>query len=152
MHGPAPEVQQFASRQDQVDEVLRNLRMHDLPVEACCVVARTRKELMELKSLFESCQQNCHQLDGRSGNTPEGSLNLATMHRVKGLEFDAVFVLSVNKGFVPLDYVVNSAADAVTRRQRENEERALLYVSLTRARKLAFVYGYGVISEWFQFT
>ena len=45
--------------------------------------------------------------------------------------------------------MVNSAADAVTRRQRENEERALLYVSLTRARKLAFVFGYGQMSEWF---
>ncbi|MEH6387771.1 MAG: UvrD-helicase domain-containing protein [Pseudomonas profundi] len=150
MHGPAPDVQQFTSRQEQVDEVLRNLHIHNLPVEACCVVARTRKELMELRSLFESRQQNCHLLDGRSANTPEGSLNLATMHRVKGLEFDAVFVVSVNKGLVPLDYVVNSAADSVTRRQRENEERALLYVSLTRARKLAFVYGYGVMSEWFQ--
>jgi len=37
----------------------------------------------------------------------------------------------------------------VTRRQRENEERALLYVSLTRAPKLAFVFGYGQMSEWF---
>lgn len=48
-----------------------------------------------------------------------------------------------------LDFVMNSAADAVTRRQRENEERALVYVSLTRARKLAFVFGYGRMSEWF---
>ena len=82
-------------------------------------------------------------------NTSDGELNLATMHRVKGLEFDAVFVASVNRGLVPLAPVIQSAADAVTRRQRENEERALLYVSLTRARKLAFVYGYGQMSEWF---
>ncbi len=71
------------------------------------------------------------------------------MHRVKGLELDAVFLLSVNKGLVPLDFVVNQAADPVTRRQKENEERALIYVSLTRARKLAFVYGYGQMSPWF---
>ncbi|NVD36865.1 hypothetical protein [Marinobacter lutaoensis] len=60
------------------------------------------------------------------------------------------FVTSANRGLVPLDFVVNSAADAVTRRQRENEERALVYVSLTRARKLAFVFGYGEMSEWFR--
>ena len=48
------------------------------------------------------------------------------------------------------DFVVKSAADAVTRRQRENEERALVYVSLTRARKLAYVFGYGRMSEWFE--
>jgi superfamily I DNA/RNA helicase len=71
------------------------------------------------------------------------------MHRVKRLEFDAVFIASANRGLVPLDFVMNSTADTVTRRQRENEERALVYVSLTRARKLAFVYGYGDMSEWF---
>lgn len=61
-------------------------------------------------------------------------------------QYNAVFVASANRGLVPL---LQSAADAVTRRQRENEERALLYVSLTRARKLAFVFGYGQMSEWF---
>ena len=51
---------------------------------------------------------------------------------------------------MPLAHVLRTAADPVTRRQRENEERALLYVSLTRARKQAFVYGYGAMSEWFE--
>nr|WP_237561921.1 3'-5' exonuclease [Halomonas icarae] len=65
-------------------------------------------------------------------------------------QYNAVFVASANRGLVPLAPVLQSAADAVTtRRQRENEERALLYVSLTRARKLAFVFGYGQMSEWF---
>jgi superfamily I DNA/RNA helicase len=51
------------------------------------------------------------------------------MHRVKGLEFDAVFVASVNRGLVPLAPVIQSAADAVTRRQRENEERRSAHCS-----------------------
>ena len=113
------------------------------------MIARTRKEVNALKSALESRQQVCHVLDGRSATTPDGALNLATMHRVKGLEFDAIFLASANKGQVPLDYVVNSAADVVTRRQRENEERALVYVSVTRARKLAFIFGYGHMSDWF---
>lgn len=87
-------------------------------------------------------------LDGRYVKTPVSAINLATMHRVKGLEFDAVFVASANRGLLPLEFVVDSAADPVTRRQRENEERALIYVSLTRARKLAYVYAYGAISPW----
>ncbi|NVK41163.1 MAG: AAA family ATPase [Oceanospirillaceae bacterium] len=149
MHGPAPEVRCFDNIEEQADAILSAIRDNELSPEACCVIARTRREVNELKSALESRQQLCHQLDGRSAATPEGALNLATMHRVKGLEFDAVFVASVNRGLVPLDFVISSAADAVTRRQRENEERALVYVSLTRARKLAFVYGYGQMSEWF---
>ncbi|TDT44569.1 UvrD-like helicase family protein [Halospina denitrificans] len=150
MHGPVPEVKWFSSLEEQADQVLTELDANGLSPEACCVIARTRNEVSALRSALENRHQTCHILDGRSANTPAGSLNLATMHRVKGVEFDAVFVASVNEGLVPLNLVIRSAADAVTRRQRENEERALLYVSLTRARKLAFIFGYGAMSEWFE--
>lgn len=149
MHGPVPEVRCFDSIDQQAQAILEAIRTEELAPEACCVIARTRREVAELKAALESRQQLCHLLDGRSATAPDGALNLATMHRVKGLEFDAVFIASANQGLVPLDFVVNSAADAVTRRQRENEERALVYVSLTRARKLAYVFGYGQMSEWF---
>ncbi|MGM0639094.1 MAG: UvrD-helicase domain-containing protein, partial [Pseudomonadota bacterium] len=149
MHGPVPEVRCFDSLDEQAQAILAAMQGNGLAPDACCVIARTRREVGELKAALESRQQPCHLLDGRSAATPDGELNLATMHRVKGLEFDAVFVASVNRGLVPLAPVIQSAADAVTRRQRENEERALLYVSLTRARKLAFVYGYVQMSEWF---
>lgn len=149
MHGPAPEVRTFASVSEQSDAILAAIKQQGLTPEACCVIARTHREINEIKATLEAKDQHCHQIDGRSAVTPNGMLNLATMHRVKGLEFDAVFIASANRGLVPLDYVVNSASDVVTKRQRENEERALVYVSLTRARKLAFVYGYGEMSEWF---
>lgn len=150
MHGPVPEVRAFGSQEEQADSILAAVHDNALAPEACCVVARTHRELSNLKAALEGRQQPCYVLEGHnSAATPSGELNLATMHRVKGLEFDAVFVASVNHGLMPLSMLLDSAADAVTRRQRENEERALLYVSLTRARKLAFVYGYGKISEWF---
>lgn len=149
MHGPSPVIRSFAGMAEQVRQVIGDLQANDLASDNCCVIARTRKELLEIQATFESCGLRCHMLDRDSASTPDGAINLATMHRVKGLEFDAVFILSVNKGLVPLDFVVSQAADLVTRRQKENEERALIYVSLTRARKLAFVYGYGQMSEWF---
>ncbi|WP_457943785.1 UvrD-helicase domain-containing protein [Vreelandella alkaliphila] len=149
MHGPAPEIRCFDNMDEQAEAILASMEGNTLAPETCCVIARTRKEVTELKHALESRQQRCHLLDGRSTRTPDGALNLATMHRVKGLEFDAVFIASVNRGLLPLDFVMSAAADAVTRRQRENEERALVYVSLTRARKLAFVYGYEQMSEWF---
>lgn len=149
MHGPAPAIRSFSSMAEQVSQVLQDLQDNGLAADACCVIARTRRELQAIQAEFESRGQRCHLLDGDGASAPAGAINLATMHRVKGLEFDAVFILSVNKGLIPLDFVVNQAADPVTRRQKENEERALVYVSLTRARKLAFVYGYGQMSPWF---
>ncbi|CDG51735.1 hypothetical protein HALA3H3_260021 [Halomonas sp. A3H3] len=65
--------------------------------QACCVIARTCKGVNEIKHALEVRQQLCDLLDGRITRTPDGALNLATMHRVKGLEFDAVFIASVNR-------------------------------------------------------
>lgn len=149
MHGPVPDVRCFDTMEEQAAAILAAIEVNELAPEACCVIARTRREVAALKVALESQQQVCHLLDGRSAHAPDRALNLATMHRVKGLEFDAVFIASANRGLLPLAFVVNAAADAVTRRQKENEERALAYVSLTRARKLAFVYGYGEMSAWF---
>jgi superfamily I DNA/RNA helicase len=74
-------------------------------------------------------------------------LRLATMHRVKGLEFDHIIVASLNKGVIPLDTSLNETTDPVVRRQIEQQERALLYVASTRARKAVFVTSYGERSE-----
>jgi superfamily I DNA/RNA helicase len=148
MHGPAPVVKCLKTIEEQSQQILQAIKENDLQPETCCVIARTRKEVDAVRTSLEECGQPCHVLDGRYVEPPAGAINLATMHRVKGLEFDAVFVASANRGLLPLEFVVDSAADPVTRRQRENEERALIYVSLTRARKLAYVYAYGAISPW----
>ncbi len=74
------------------------------------------------------------------GRAPAGGgVNLLTLHRAKGLEFDAIFVVSVEEGRIPsrlavarderLGLHVRDAGSAVA------EENRLLYVGLTRARK-----------------
>ena len=64
--------------------------------------------------------------------TPEASagVTLTTMHGAKGLEFDAVFVIGAVDGLVP------------HRDGEEEEERRLLYVALTRARKWLYISAY----------
>jgi DNA helicase-2/ATP-dependent DNA helicase PcrA len=52
-------------------------------------------------------------------------VELATFHRAKGLEWEAVSVVGLEEGFVPIVHAVGP--DAVA------EERRLLYVALTRA-------------------
>ena len=50
-----------------------------------------------------------------------------TMHASKGLEFDTVFIPQLNAGFIP-------HSKALTPSEIE-EERRLLYVAMTRAKK-----------------
>ncbi|MFS7879261.1 ATP-dependent DNA helicase UvrD2 [Streptomyces asiaticus] len=58
--------------------------------------------------------------------TVEG-VTLASLHAAKGLEWDAVFLVGLTEGMMPITY-------AKTEQQIE-EERRLLYVGVTRARR-----------------
>jgi DNA helicase-2/ATP-dependent DNA helicase PcrA len=57
--------------------------------------------------------------------TVEG-VTLASLHAAKGLEWDAVFLVGLSEGLVPISFA--DTPDAV------EEERRLLYVGVTRAR------------------
>src|SRR6478736_4700455 len=58
-------------------------------------------------------------------------VTLATLHTAKGLEWDAVFLCGVQEGSMPITYADTPAA--------VEEERRLLYVGITRARRHLWV-------------
>ena len=59
-------------------------------------------------------------------------VTLMTMHAVKGLEFDYVFIIGVEEGLFPHLNSMNSADEL-------EEERRLCYVAITRARKKLYI-------------
>lgn len=59
-------------------------------------------------------------------------LTLTTMHGAKGLEFDTVFIIDVLDGIIP--YHKSESMQEI------EEERRLLYVGMTRAKKQLFIY------------
>ena len=65
--------------------------------------------------------------DAQHAPTVQG-VTLASMHAAKGLEWDAVFVVGLVDGVVPI-------AQSLSRPEAVEEERRLLYVAVTRARE-----------------
>jgi DNA helicase II / ATP-dependent DNA helicase PcrA len=59
----------------------------------------------------------------------DGSLKLLTMHKAKGREFDAVAIVDLHEGKVP-------HFSAGTDSERIDEAKRLLYVAITRARRI----------------
>jgi DNA helicase II / ATP-dependent DNA helicase PcrA len=65
--------------------------------------------------------------DAQHAPTVQG-VTLASMHAAKGLEWDAVFVVGLVDGVLPI-------AQSLARPEAVEEERRLLYVAITRARE-----------------
>lgn len=63
--------------------------------------------------------------------TNHEAITLTTMHGAKGLEFDAVFVISVVEGVIP--HEKSRTADEI------EEERRLFYVAITRAKRFLYI-------------
>jgi DNA helicase II / ATP-dependent DNA helicase PcrA len=67
-------------------------------------------------------------LRARFDHGAEGGVHLLTLHRAKGLEFEAVFLPRVEEKELPCKQAMRSAAMVA-------EERRLLYVGMTRAKR-----------------
>ncbi|CAN4123464.1 unnamed protein product [Withania somnifera] len=74
------------------------------------------------------------------------SVTVTTIHQSKGLEWDTVFIVKVNESEIPLLHESNGITN-----ERSNlieEERRLLYVAMTRARKKLFILYVIMDSNW----
>ncbi len=91
------------------------------------------KELIAFASSFNNPRDFLDQvtllssLDGRP-KLQENAIKLMTIHLAKGLEFDRVFIVGANEGLLPHGRSLAKSDDL-------EEERRLMYVAMTRARK-----------------
>jgi len=153
MHGEPPEWRTFSTIDEEIAwlrESVEALQVEGLQTQDMCIVART-VSLVEayasgLKRLGVDVKIiSRRQPDQRS--TP--GVRLATMHRVKGLEFKVVFVAGLNQGVVPLERALHSQ-DPVESELLVANERSLLHVAATRAVKRLFLSCSGSPSEYLQ--
>ena len=102
---------------------------------------KRQKDLDQLKSIMASYEELQSFIDDTALDPPDTStaelapdrLILSTIHSSKGLEFDAVFVIGLAEGRFP--------HGAAAQGEQWEEERRLLYVAATRAKKhLYFTY------------
>lgn len=149
-HGEVPQIKRFNTPEEELEFLvneIRTLEAAGVPQKDICIVARTHKMINAYKDGLRangivSFEITTNKVDDRSRN----EVRIATMHRVKGLEFNYIFAAGVNNKALP-NAVRSDFSDDVSLEEFETEEKCLLYVALTRARVGAYVTCYGKMSS-----
>lgn len=117
--------------------------------------------LIEFAETFQTLDQMVEEISllqatdalQKHANAAGKGVELMTMHLAKGLEFDSVFIAGASEGLLPHSRSIESEAET-------EEERRIMYVAMTRARKHLAISFYDIPSrflseipdEYVQFT
>lgn len=145
MHGSTPELYGFQSFEEECDFIGRYLKDEARKaggIKSVCIVLRTNDLVDRYK---EAIQSRGVPLVMLKHDHPDDLLDdmagIATMHRVKGLEFDAVIVAGAcDKNLRSPESLTE---DTAIHEDSSVLERSLLYVAMTRARKEVLITWHG---------
>jgi len=151
-HGVAPVIKHFASFNVEATflaEYLSEIQRSGGELKDTCLVARTKKLLDQYESELQQRGIPTYRIKrGEAENRTAAGVRIATMHRVKGLEFDRVLIAGVNEGVLPDKWLMEYSLDPAVSKDTEFRERALLYVAATRAKKEVVVTCFGKVSPY----
>lgn len=141
-HGLAPELVDSSSRAEErsvIEAAIDRLKADGIPMRNVCLVTRTNAEANEYIQWLRSTGREALKLDRETSDDQEmGGVRVATMHRVKGLEFDAVILAGYR---TPEHYAdeYGDEEDAGVMLDNLTSERCLLHVAATRAKRYLMV-------------
>jgi len=136
-HGPIPYLLNFSSPEEEYEgiakEIASLLEQGYAPKDI--VVLQRHKNL--IPKTIEAIQRRgipCKELNSKI-NIFDSAIKVGTFHRAKGLEFEIAFVCGLEK------FKVNEAIDTNDEKFQSllDQERKLLYVGMTRARKILYI-------------
>jgi len=152
IRGEKPRVRTFETFRDEVSAIegyLRDLKDEGADLRNTCIIARTRELLMNYSGALKTAGFDTYIIqrsEAEDRATP--GLRLCTMHRAKGLEFNRVIVAGVKEGTVPHRRALAGASDAGDEERLLKNERSLLYVAVTRAKREVIVTSHDKPSPW----
>ena len=147
MHGAPPQLRVAATRAEEfgwLTEQIRSWLALGIEPQAIGMTARSAELVREAREALKADGIATTPLGGRGGGQ---TVRAGTMHAMKGLEFQAVAVVGVERGLVPEPAAVTAEAeDPVAYAQDVLRERCTLFVACTRARDHLYVSGAGELS------
>ncbi len=150
-HGEVPVIKNCRSANSELEFIvkqIRELEQGGVSLKDICLTARTHSMLDNYLQALTREGIRCYELKKeKTDDRQQDGIRLATMHRVKGLEFQYMFVAGMNKGVMPIKQVTE-IDEPIARQEAMVAEKCLLYVALTRAQRGAYISSYGKKSEF----
>lgn len=152
VHGVEPVIEGFDTIKAEVDAIaahLNDIKQSDGFYNSTCVVTRTNKLMEQYEAELSARGIDVYRVQ-RSvpDDRRQTGVRIATMHRVKGLEFDRIILCGINKGVVPLETPELFSDDITVRKNADAQERSLLFVAATRAKKSVMITSCGEVSPY----
>ena len=147
VRGQLPQLRMAGTREEEfslLSERIRSWLDSGIEPHAIAVAARSAEVARQAHDALKTDGITVVPLSRRGSAE---AVRVGTMHGTKGLEFQAVAVIGVEQGLVPLASAITPASeDAVAHAQDVQRERCLLFVACTRARDRLYVSGTGAPS------
>lgn len=138
-HGDKPEIKEFATPEDELDFLvtkIKDMETNGIEQKNIWIVARTHKLLDNYiaglqRTGIKSFEIKANKTDDRSFD----GVRIATMHRVKGLEFDHVFAVAINKKVLP--FGTRATLKMIFLLRNSEPERSICFMSLLQEQERA---------------
>lgn len=138
------ELHDFDSEEEEISYIIGKITELDIPRNEIFVLARTNRMISELSQRMK-LKGIKHLVrteeTGRDDEAANDEVTLATIHSIKGLEASAVFVIGCSASNFPCKASDHPVIELVKAYEydKEEEERRLFYVALSRAKRSLFL-------------
>jgi len=151
LQGPDPEIHFFNTQKEEFSFLLKQIRLLENNNELAntCLAFRENSLITYYESILREHGIAFYVIpksESEDRNTP--GLRLATIHRIKGIEFDHIILPSVNDEYFPHHKAIENTDDETSRIEKIEQEKSLLYVGATRAKKSVLITSFGDISQF----
>ncbi|MCR4327651.1 MAG: UvrD-helicase domain-containing protein [Nanoarchaeota archaeon] len=133
----------FDSQEKEFDFVKNEILSFPFPREEIFVLARTNRELQEFSKVLDKAQiKYILKTENKSEvSIKKGEIILSTIHSIKGLEAQVVFILGCTPSNFPLRHSEHPIIEKTKfyPYDKNDEERRLFYVGLSRTKNILYL-------------
>ena len=145
IHGDKPDYQVFDTKDKEMSAILSFIRMckdNGIEFKEMVIACDNKNSSKTVQDMLHRNSIPYLNLFSEIGGNNNG-VNLSTFHNMKGLEFKVVILSDVSKATFPKISSDYQDLDAIEKKNYMMNQKALMYVAITRAMQKVFITGTG---------